>query len=210
MFLIRNMISLQNPGRYTTSFRAAMARKIPRPICTGCAKSGPCGTCAVIGVATRGSGGKGLSGCENEIAVYIETAPFEQLALQAFQLAGATPWLEGDPNPYATDASVSAEAGTAMTPQPPVSGCSLSGAQPESPMIGILLLASLAYALRRHSAIDVRSLLGEAVGPGADDAAEDDILPELLRRARRLGEPFPLGVLADAQSPASERHLLAA
>jgi MYXO-CTERM domain-containing protein len=64
-------------------------------------------TGAIIGVVSRG--GNGLpqdpndpsANCLGARNLYTQVSPFKDLILEAFSAAGATPWLEGQPNPSA-------------------------------------------------------------------------------------------------------------
>ena len=63
-------------------------------------------TGAIIGVVSRGGNGQvsqtnPSAGCVgvDTINLYTETTPFKDLIMQAFQSAGAEPWVEGGPDP---------------------------------------------------------------------------------------------------------------
>jgi MYXO-CTERM domain-containing protein len=62
-------------------------------------------TGAIVGVVSRGGNGSGGSqsdpsaGCIGAENLYTKVAPFKDLILQAYDEAGAEPWLEGEPDP---------------------------------------------------------------------------------------------------------------
>lgn len=82
------------------------------------AKSG-----AIVGIAARTGNGKAFDGnyattCMGADAhsVYTHLAKFETLVNAAFKEAGRTPWLEGQPDPYATVQSTSSGGGGSSGP----------------------------------------------------------------------------------------------
>jgi hypothetical protein len=73
---------------------------------------GPCGgdsggpalaeSGAVIGTLSRGGNGTddaGVKGCVGATSIYTQASAFRDLILSAYDRAGATPWLEGQPSP---------------------------------------------------------------------------------------------------------------
>ena len=84
--------------------------QIGEGICSG-DSGGPAfdeSTGAIVGVVSRGGGGQAedagivpAEGCVGSFAqnIYTSVAPFRDLVLQAYETAGATPWLEGQANP---------------------------------------------------------------------------------------------------------------
>jgi V8-like Glu-specific endopeptidase len=97
-------------------------------------------TGAVLGVLSLVIG---TCGAESSRGVYTRLAPFKRLALQAFELAGAEPWLEGAPAP-------------GMSPElsaQPSTGCQILGTPQRCQSWGVLGAAIVWSALRCRSAL---------------------------------------------------------
>jgi V8-like Glu-specific endopeptidase len=121
---------------------------------------------ALLGVVTGGGNGKQATASDPSAAcvgsaaasLYTRLSPFKELVLRGFALAGAEPWLEGEPGPRAVppdapEASAPTPAAQAPTTTTTRGGCSGAPARPANGHLALALVAmGLVCARRRRRA----------------------------------------------------------
>jgi len=158
------------------------------------AKSG-----AVVGVLSRGKrdGTEGAAGCLMTTSVCTAAASFRELLLRGYAEAGARPWLEGEPPPFAPEESRppprSSQSCGVGRPAGLVRGAR-GGAHASAALLALTALTAL-LALRRHRRIDRRQdaidVSGSFTGLTGSAASATPFGGSNSSRARASAVPVP-------------------
>ena len=178
----KRAVPILEVGRYVVSASFGIGDgelAIGEGVCSG-DSGGPLltATGAVVGVASRvvnlarSDAGGPAEGCvgDHVLGFYEQVGKKQALITHAFTLAGKTPWLDGEPSPFAALPPSDVDAGMAAPPMPAAAtsaaasaapsspsraasgGCSSSGPSGSGVTFAVMLALALATRRRRHRA----------------------------------------------------------